>query len=349
MEPRETIAYTPIDFVGTDERAKEFNNVLTPSLVQAQQKIEREKYPIHLGLKTTVISEDRHGWGISEEGRTSFNQGLAKLTQAGIDYYVDTWPSGPTRSMYGVLFDQGLLARGFQAIVTGDLDQFQPHQNLERVLTLCEHIKGDNSLLGVGARNIPVVLSANPENAYLRRIFEGVMNLTVRNASRSTNHYIQGELAPKGFTDRAYEMHGDLITGVYMFNPEHPNAQTFQKQVVETARERNFFGFEDEYFMAFCAATMGNISSIYFNCEPNLFSPEDDPEKEKERIINKQIQAPLTKLIGVPFMEWFLRDSIEHKNKEFLEEFYTHEQVYEVKEAMRQPFLLHDTATNKDR
>ncbi len=105
--------YVPIDFVGEDEKAIEFNKELVESLLKAQTKIRDGNLPIHLGLKTTVVSEENHGWGLTLEGREEFNRGIARLTNEGVDCFVETWPSGPTRSLYGTLFDSGAIAEDF--------------------------------------------------------------------------------------------------------------------------------------------------------------------------------------------------------------------------------------------
>src|SRR3989344_4545534 len=154
MNPKETLLYIPIDFVGSDDRAREFSTKFCYFLISSQVKIQENKYPIHLGLKTTFIKKDRHGWGATMEGEEYFNKGIARLNENGIDYFVENWPSGPTKSMYSTLFDQGAASIGFKAIATGDLDNILPHENLEKVLELDEKTKITNSVLGVGSRNI---------------------------------------------------------------------------------------------------------------------------------------------------------------------------------------------------
>ena len=332
---KDRIFYVPIDFVGNDSRAREFGNELSDSLIRTQEHVQKQKLPITLGLKTTLVLPEKAGWGVSREGRKDFYRGLEKLSEAGIDYtWIDNYPSGPTRSMYGVLFDPGLISAGASAIATGDLDQFPPDRNLENVVELYDHVKTHDSILGVGSRSVPIVLSANQENAYLRRIFEGVMNLSVR---RSAEVGCKGTVLisdlSKAPNDPAYKAHGDFITGVYLFNPDHFESNPFVGDLIKSARTNGFFGFEDEYLMAILAPQYGNLSATYFDSVPNPFSQEDQV-KEKERIIKKQIKAPLSKLARIAIPRRIIISTLIEDVGVFLSKYYSTEQLSEVRSLM---------------
>jgi len=289
MEPKETILYIPIDFVGNDETAFRFENIYLRSLLEANQKISDLKLPLKLSLKTTLIQKDKHGWGVTHKGEESFNHTITKLGREGIDYFVEYWSSGPTRSMYGVLFDSGAISRGFKAICTGDLDQFPPQENVEKFIELYERVAKHNHFLGVGSRNTPIVLSYNQENAYLRRIFEATMNLAAQYQGNTS-------LDLEGMVDQTYKDHGDMITGVYLFRPRGQNSDLFKEDLLRTARSNDFFGFEGEYYMVISAAVKYNgITGIVFNSINNPF-PKIEPKEERQKIIEKQIKLPLKKI-----------------------------------------------------
>jgi hypothetical protein len=331
MEPKDTILYVPMDFVATDEKAIEFSRSLSDSLVQAQERIRADGLPIKLALKTTVISKDREGWGITNVGKSFFNTGLARLGEAGIDYLVDNWSSGPTRTEYGVLFDQGALARGFAAIATSDLDQFPTQHNLERIAELHDRVMTHNALLGTGARNTPVVLSANRENSYLRRIFEGFINLAISYAAETSGHTLLRQTNEGDTEDKAYSNHGDFVTGVYLFNPSHEKSRAFIDNVVTTSRKRGFFGFEGEYYMAIMAAKFGKVVNIYVNSVSNPFDASD-PNNERQNIIQKQIKLPLEKLAKT-YAGRIIEKTIK-RERTMLADHYSPDQIDEVRELM---------------
>jgi len=331
MEPKDTILYVPTDFVATDEKAIEFSRSLSDSLVQAQESIRADGLPIKLALKTTVIYKDREGWGITNGGKSFFYDGLARLGEAGIDYSVDNWSSGPTRTEYGVLFDQGALARGFAAIATSDLDQFPTHHNLERIAELHDRVMTHNALLGTGARNTHVVLSVNRENSYLRRIFEGFINLSISYAAEISGHNLLRQTNEGHTEDAAYSDHGDFVAGVYLFNPSHEKSRAFIDNVVTTSRERGFFGFEGEYHMAIMAATFGKVVNIYVNSVSNPFDA-NDPNEERQNIIQNQIQLPLARLAKT-HTGGIIEETIKRERFR-LADHYTQHQIDEVRELM---------------
>jgi len=331
MDPKETILYVPIGFVGNDRQAADFNSIEVPSLLDARQRIADRNYPLRLGLKTTLIQESRHGWGVTLEGQRDFDSGITQLSDGDVDYFVENWPSGPTRSMCGVLGDSGARSAGFKAVCTSDLDQFPPQQNLENFILLYERVRTDSSVLGTGARSVPVVLSYNQENAHLRRIFEGIMNLTAVRSGR-TNGISGGEIV-----DPAYKVHGDAFSGVYLLNLTHDSSATFMNQLVHAARQHGFFGFEDEYYMVLEAAIHGGISGNVFRSVPNPFD-EIDPQEERKTIIRKQIKAPLEKLAQAIDVRVRIEDTIrkEAKSGSLLSGFYSIGQIEEVCTFMRE-------------
>jgi len=349
MKKSDILVYTPLDFVASDSKAVEFAGELSDSLIRAQTTIKQCHYPIKLGLKTTLVSRGQYdttqtdssggsAWGVSEEGRDSFYKGIKKLGDAGIDCYIDTWASGPTRSVCGVLFDSGLIAAGFGAFSTGDLDQFPPEKNLENFLGLYEQVRLRNAVLGVGARNVPIVLACNVENGYLRRIFEGVVNLTVTSVANRFGYNlrtIDREHAPD---DAAFNDHGDYVTGVYLFSPDSISRSRLQRELVDLARQEKFSGFEDEYAMVILAAGRGNLVCKYFESHPNPFDAINI-EKERTKIIDQQIKKPLVSLRGTfagISLLGVIDSSIEEASRGRLSEFYTREQLDEVFGYMRE-------------
>jgi len=326
MTNKETLFYVPRGFVGSDKQAQDFANKHSDYLLNAQRIIEIGKLPVKLALKTTFIDKSKHDWGVTQESSYFFDLGIKKLREAGIDYSVDTWASGPTKTMYETIFNQGILAEGFASIATGDLDQFPAHENIQNLLNLHERVKKENAIMGMGSRNLPVVLSSNPENAYLRRIFEGVMNISVKIAADISKNKIFFPENYKVPGDEAYTFTGDMITGFYLINPSHLRASELANTLVSTARENNFFMFENEYLMAIASATMGNLSIISATSVTNPFEPAD-AKAEREKIIKKQIQSPLEKLVGT-CAEPFIKRSIADAS--CLNRFYKKEQVEEV-------------------
>ena len=121
------------------------------------------------------------------------------------------------------------------------MDQFPPNSNLEKFIELYKQTINNNSILCVDSINVPIVLSANEENAYLRRIFEGFMNLTARRTADFINNKIIIANPEEAPNDPAYTSHSDFTTGVYLFNPNHKNGESFIGKLVRTARIMNFF------------------------------------------------------------------------------------------------------------
>ena len=333
MSPRETILYVPIDFVGSDERSSCFSTKHIQTLLEARQKVSDLKLPIRLALKTTAIAKDQHKKGMSKLGLMNFNSGIAKLSKEGIDSFVEFWPSGPTRSMYGVLFDQGAIAIGFRSICTSDLDATPPQNNLEKFIELNDKVETNGSILGIGSRNTQVILSYNPENNYLRKIFEGIMNLTA-------NKKINIHLSDKNIIDKAYKEHGDMITGTYLFNPNVNKSLNFANFLVESSRRYGFFWFEDEYFMVIAAGNKGGISGITFNSAENFFD-KIDSKKEKNEIINNHIKKSLEMLAKTNVKDLIITTiNIEYDGKGILRKYYTKEQINEVCNYMKETLTI---------
>lgn len=124
---------------------------------------------------------------------------------------------------------------------------------------------------------------------------EGFYNLSVRRSSRQNDNLIHEADHKNNLEDGAYNSHGDFTTGVYLVNLNSNNFQKFSSECVKIARDQDFYGFEDEYFMTLHAASIGDISAVRFNSQENLFDSEE-VNLERERIIAKQVQSPLRKL-----------------------------------------------------
>ena len=324
------LVYTPVGFVGNDDAARTFAGPECDMLIGAQVSIEEGGYPIKLRLKNTlvsrgqydVVSGSRSGWGVTEEGRDEFYRGVRRLGTIGIDVDVDTWPSGPTKSLYNVLFNSGDLSAGFGGMATGDLDRFPANRNLENFLALYDDVRRHDAVMGVGSRNVPVILSYNRENAHLRRIFEGTVNMAVRHASQISGNgvVVNDDDAPE---DPAYNKHGDFVTGVYVFNS---GKLDFANQLVGTARTNGFFGFEDEYSMMMRAPRHGPVVSRYFESVPNPFE-EVSIDDERKTIMERQISAPLSHL---PLEDQRFLVDVIRTQREGLQPFYESEQIEEV-------------------
>jgi hypothetical protein len=323
MPNKDTLLYTPIDFIGNEAQAKKFAIETSEFLLEAKRKIEHEKFPIHLSFKTTFV----RGQGGSQDAVDYFCRGISKLTEAGIDYSVDNWGSGPTKAMYETIFNLGNLTAGFGGISTGDLDQFPPQQNLENILNLWERVKKENAILGVGSRSCKVILSKHHENSYLRRIFEGIMNMAVKESAILNNHTI---CCPENYSlpDNQYSRTGDFVTGVYLTNLLNDKTENLIHNLVSSARLKNFFGFEGEYFMTLLSASEGNLAVEVMNSIKNPFENKMSVGEERENIIEKKIKSPLLKLRQTPAAHYIL--SSLDKSKRLLKDFYPIKQVEEV-------------------
>ena len=216
MNPRETILYTAVGYVASDKSAIDFADTFVEELVLAKAMVEKDRLPIHITLKTTLVKEH-----MTEEGLEKFDIAIKNLSRVGIDSWIEYWPSGPTRSRYGVFFDQGAIASGFKATATGDLDNFPLSRNLENYLALFEETLSRNALIGVGERDEEVKLTSNTENNYLREIFEGFMNQAVLISKSGNNKEIHSLRKGKNQKD-PYKSQGDFMTGAYILNLSHP-------------------------------------------------------------------------------------------------------------------------------
>jgi hypothetical protein len=326
----EKLYYFSIGIVSSDIKAKNFVDKESRDLLEARDKVRKDHLPVRLGLKTTILRGK-----LSDENANAVYSKLTELMNEDVDVFVDMFGSGPTRTMYGVLFDRGITScvdysgkSGFRAVATGDLDQFPPQKNLENMLDLWDLTKSSDAILGVGSRSVPVVLSANKENSYLRRIFEGFVNLSVKNVAEKSGNKI---ITPEDYgnsKDQAYSETGDFVTGIYLANANHRRSMEFANVLTSLARANNFWGFEDEYLMGIASANLGNLAARNFYSLPNLFDPQD-VAKEKGDIIERQIQTPLKKLSRTGVAP-FLRKIIESPVREILERHYTSDQIKEV-------------------
>jgi len=333
--PEQKLYYVPIGFISGDIQAQNFVTQEAPKLLDANEIIRDNRLPIRLGFKTTILSER-----VSDEIREKVYKTLGDLIDLGVDVSVDSWQSGPTRTMFSTLFDPGITAfssydgsKSFRAVATGDLDQFPPNKNLEKLLELWEFVKSKEAIMGVGSRNVKVRLSAHEENGDYRRIFEGIINLAIKNTANRNFNEIATKSDYGNKEDPAYTDTGDFITGVYLTNPPHKNRNHFVESLTTTARDNNFFLFEDEYLMTLLAAQYGYIAAINMNSVENPFEkPTESVEAEKKAIFERQIQAPLQKLRNTQVAK-YIRSSIREE-KQILEKYYSPKVVSEVTEFM---------------
>ncbi len=332
MESSENILCTSTYFIGSDNVAKKFDEELVDYLILAQEKADSENLQIKFTLKLTIVYKEKEGWGVTENASKFLDNAFLKLRNAKIDYWLENWPSGPTRSEYSALFDIGVLSSKFKAVVLlNGLDQFSPNENIETIKNLYDSMKENNSLLVTGSRNLPVVLSANKENGYLRRIMEGFLNLTIKQIYQSNKNKI---IFPKGKNtgDKQYNFHRDLIAGVLLINPNHPRYLDLLSDILKISQENNFFGFEGEYYLLLSVGGYGDLSVVYSNNFPNPFENEE-VKKEKQKIIEKQIKTPLSKLKNTSVAS-YLVETIKGVGREGLLEYYPKEQVDEVSRYM---------------
>jgi len=288
MVQNKDIHLTSICFLGSDESIIEFNETLVGYLINARQKISDDSLPIVLSLKATL------GNNVSGIGRDDLKYGINLLNEYRISSFFEYWQSGPTRTMYGSLFDNGLIASGFRSSCTLDFDQFPTHRNLDNIMELDEIVHKNGSVLGVGSRSVPIKLSYNDENGYLRRIFEGIINLTIgRGTINSSNN--------EGIVDGAYRDHGDRVTGAYLFNCSKASKASYVDNLIERSRKAGFHFFEDEYFMVFLASRTEGLSNLVFTSVENPYDPVELSE-EKNSIIENHIHSPIRKISQIDLM-----------------------------------------------
>ncbi len=322
---KDKILYIIYDHVTSNERAAQFGGELSDKLVSAQEQIKRDSLPIRLSLRTAINPDT-----VSPEAKERFFDGVRKAARVDVDFCVDMYPSLSTRKMYGALFDGGAIASGFSAIATGDLDQCTPDTNLDRVMLLYERVKEKGAVLGIGSRNVPVVLAANQENGYLRRIFEGVLNLTAGSAP----HPVYNPSIKESPNDPAYEFHGDQMSGIFLFDPYHKTAMHFMKKLVETAQHIGFPGFEEEYLLVLSAPRFGNVVAEYYRTGTNPYDPID-PKEERQKIIERHIKTAMRNLRKTDAGIW-LKTAIQGRDVDKLRQFYPDEQIDEVVGYMRE-------------
>ena len=90
------------------------------------------------------------------------------------------------------------------------------------------------------------------------------------------------------------------------------------------------YSFNTQYLMGITAPSFGNIAVTTFESEKNPF--EKTPIKEeKEKIIQKQITAPLEKLAGTP-AEKYIKVALGKVGQ--LEKFYNRDKINKVAEYM---------------
>jgi len=331
MENQENILCTSTYFIGSDKIAEKFDLELVDSVINAQRKSDSEDLNIKFILKVTIVYHEKEGWGVTEKASKFLDSAFSKLRNAKIDYWLENWPSGPSRSEYAALFDIGALSTKFKAVVLlNGTDQFLPHENIETIQALYDSMKKNNSLLVTGSRNVPVVLSSNKENSHLRRIMEGFLNIAIEHICNLNNHK---RILPSIDTgDKQYNDHGDLIAGVFLINVGHPNYFKLVEELIKTTNKNKFFGFEGEYYLLLSACKYGDISVVFSNALPNHFEKEDI-EKEKQKIIEKQIKGPLSKLKNTPIAKPLI-ETIKENGREFLLKYYSKEQIDEVSQYM---------------
>jgi hypothetical protein len=316
--------YVPIDFVGSIEKTIEFEEKYVDTLLEARQRISDNSLPIKLALKTTFVAEGN--------ARDLFYKGISRLRKNDIGVMIDEWESGPTRTVYDILFGHGYVAARCNAPAISNLDHCPPHKNLENLLSLYDALLEKNGIVGFGSRDIPIVLSHNTENGYLRRIFEGVIGIAARNAPPPNKIHLPKDR--RKMKDPAYEKHGDLVPGTYILNTEHRQAKRLMERLISEARDHKFFGFESQYSLAVTAPSLGNVVAQLMRSEDNPFNPMS-VEEEKKWIIQKQIKDVLKKLKGTYAGDMIAKVLNSNSIRE-LYEFYTTKQVNEVMQLMHQ-------------
>ena len=324
------LIYVLQDYIGNDAKALEFRDNLSNYILEAQNIIENEKLPITLALKTTFALIEKEGYGLSLEGKKIFDEAIQKITYNGISVYVDAWKTGACRTLYGILFDSGLITLGYKTIATSNLDCILPNLNLKIFLELAGEVSRKNALIGVAGRNVLVKLSSNPENNYLRKIMEGFVALNILDGQKNSARKIIDFGEMKGI-DKAYNYHGDFVCGAFVFNPYHENSFNFIKLVCEEGRKRKFFGFEGEYFMMMNILYFGDLIKTYSHSLDNPFEISNVYE-ERQKIIQTQIREPMKKLAG-SYVGNKLIETIS-KRKVELEQFYSKDEVEEVAREM---------------
>lgn len=187
----------------------------------------------------------------------------------------DTAARRPGTSLSQVLFNPTFYTPP-SLVVNADLDQFvlDTAEGLWTAYELVRKVFVDNALLGIGARDVPVVLARDPFNSRLRIIHELFQSLALGPEK------VRASEQRKNITP-AYAVFGDHGSGFYVMNTFHPMYPDLLRSVAHASQVSNLHEIPIDFYVVAKAVQFGApIVASYICARENKFYKPLSKDKE---------------------------------------------------------------------
>ena len=280
---------------------------------------------LNFGLKLTT--EDKK---LTKDLKERIKEQIVNLP-SDIWLLYDPKDRGPGTSFRQIIFNP-TFSWNPNIITSIDLDQFPLEENsLEPLLHLIEKVEKDNSLYGIGSRNIPIKLAIHKRNSDLRIIHELFHSLTIGSEKLVV---IKGEIDTSNVIP-AYKEIGESTTGISIFNTNHKKYIDLMNNVNKYG---SFRGFATEYYTAIRSSQLGKISTGYVIFKENNFYEEKNEEDELKGV--KRLIEGQTKNLGKTDIKKDLLKTLEQEeNTRRISKFYYKNDVEIVRDLMMNAIL----------
>ncbi len=310
-------------FVADENTVLEFARG-TDGLLIAADLIREKALPVRLGLKLAIPREKLRG---TPEGKKVLSDAFQCRSQLDmIDVFVQEDPMdlGSGTSFRQIFCNPAYLSPKTEAdaILNLDMDQFPINsgRRLDAALNLATRVMTEGALIGIGSRDVPVVLGVHTEASDLRAIDEMAHSLCVGDRLRAAH-------APKGVTP-AYAHFGESTSGFSILNTKHPQYRQLVMDMTQETANADLSGFAADYYFTLRASMLGHIVTGYVPSKLNAFYGTLTRAQELasvERTIISQTKE-LSKTAVAPL----LRALAEPSTTEALACYYPREQVERV-------------------
>lgn len=228
---------------------------------------KQKGYDFSFGLKLTVYPK------ASADVRTKAHRALSYLPKDSMLFY-DAECHGPGTSLSQVLFNPAFFMPP-SFVVNADLDQFvlDTPEALDAVYALVQNVEKKGALLGIGARDVPVVLARDACNSRLRIVHEMFQTLAIGPDVLSVPE-------KKESVTPAYAALGDFGSGFYVMNTLHPMYPTLLQSVAHASQVAAMNEVAIDFFVVRKVAQYGTIVADYVHCQENKFYGAMDPCEE---------------------------------------------------------------------
>ena len=266
---------------------------------------------------------------LSEEIREKTFHALKKFEKLEIPIRFSDIGLTAGQKLVSCLFDDKMQKKAIYGLF--DVDQFilKDSIHIEAIKSIAEDLEKKNSLLGIGARDVPVVLGFNEEASTFRIIHELVHSMIPE--GRKFKTLPERQIGADVF----YAEIGESAPGFYLINPNNSDYERLKKEILSL---HNLYvslpGFVIEYFIPLWSAINSSIVTKYLYSTSNIQWIEPPLNEEILKtygFIKKSTAQLLTTSVG-PYMRKRLFDAELIKT---LEKFFSIQEINKVLDIMK--------------